>query len=192
MKKLKFRLTGVTPLLMHNGQTVDPLNTYSRKIKEISSKRKKTDQDYEDMSRLEFLAGLYLDENNQPCIPGTIVEAAIIGRGGAARMERAGKQAAAAVFVDNDLALEYEGEKDPNKMYDDERLRHVAKVRVQSNSIVRTRPRIPLPWSAEGELVYNENLVNEDAIIRWLEVAGEQVGLMDWRPKFGRFTVEVL
>lgn len=192
MQKLKFKLTGVTPLLMHNGQTSDPLNDYSRKMKKISSKRIKTDQDYEDLMKLEYMAALYLNEKLQPCVPGEVLEAALCGRGGAARKERAGKQAQASIFIEGSIALDYDGPKKPKDMLKDESMRHVASVRIQSNRVIRTRPKIPVPWTAEGELTYNEKLVDRDVVIRWLHVAGEEVGLMDWRPKFGRFEVEIL
>ena len=192
MKKLKFRLIGVVPLLMHNGQTADPLNFYSKAIKKISSKRVKTDADFEQMAELEYKAGLYLDKNKHPCIPGEVLEAAICGRGGAARKEKAGKQAAASVFVDGVFQLEYDGPKDSDEMFQSDDMKHVTAVRIQSNKVIRTRPMIPAGWIAECELSYNEKLVNEAEVIRWLQVAGEEVGLMDWRPKYGRFSVEIL
>ena len=192
MEKLKFRLTGVVPLLMHNGQTADPLNFYSKEMKKISSKRTKTDADYVRMAELEFKAGLYLDKNKQPCIPGEVLEAAICGRGGAARKEQAGKQASASIFVDGTFPLEYDGPKDADDMLRTDEMRHVTAVRIQSNKVIRTRPMIPTGWMAECELSYNDKLVNKAEIIRWLQVAGEEVGLMDWRPKFGRFSVEIL
>jgi len=49
-------------LIMHNGQTADPLNPFSKAMKEISSKRKKTDTDYEAMANIEYRAGLYLNK----------------------------------------------------------------------------------------------------------------------------------
>lgn len=57
MKTLELILTGVAPLLQHNGQTTDPLNPFSRAMSEISSKRKKTEADHRERDRLEFLAG---------------------------------------------------------------------------------------------------------------------------------------
>lgn len=192
MKTLNLRITGVTDLLMHNGQTADPLNEFSRAIKAISSKRAKTDEDFEEMARLEYSAGLYLDKKGRPCIPGEVLEAAIFGRGGAARKARAGKQAQAAMFIDGSFPLEYEGAKDVEEMWKDESLRHVTAVRVQANKVMRTRPRIPAPWSAEVTVSYNEKLLNERDIVEWFHTCGEEVGLMDWRPRYGRFSVEVL
>ncbi len=191
MKKMQFQLTGVVPMIMHSPQTADPLNAFSKAMKKISSKRKKTDADFGAMAKLEYEAGLYLN-NGRPCIPGYIIEGVLYGRGGAARKERAGKQAQAAIFCDEDLILEYDGPKTFEEMFADEKMRDVSMVRIQMSKVIRTRPKIPTGWIAEGELVYNEKLVNEEEVIRRLVIAGEECGLMDWRPKYGRFKVDIL
>jgi len=189
VKKLHFTIVGEAPLLMHNGRLADRDDPYSRKMSEISSKRSKTDADYEELARMEFLGGLYLDENEQPCIPGYVFEACIIGKGGAARKERMGKEAAAAVWVLDDAPLEYDGPRDPQELWQDKRFISQSLVRVQRNTVKRTRPRFK-EWQANVTVEFNENLVDETDVRRWIEVAGEQVGLMDWRPRFGRFRVE--
>jgi len=76
---------------MHNGQLADPSNWYSRAIKAISGKRGKTEADYQEMARLEWMGSLYLAQG-VPCIPGYVLEATLIGRGGAARKEKMGRQ----------------------------------------------------------------------------------------------------
>lgn len=188
IQKLIFKIQGEAPgLLMHNGQLVDPANQFSRKIKEFSSKRIKADADYEAMARAEFLGSLYLD-GKEPCIPGYIFEAALIGRGGSARKEKMGKEAAAALWVVDNFPLEYDGPRDPFELWDDERFRLVAPVRIGQSRVMRTRPLFS-EWAATVSLEFNDALLDEDVIRRWVEIAGEQVGLMDWRPKHGRFSV---
>jgi hypothetical protein len=56
---------------------------------------------------------------------------------------------------------------------------------------MRTRP-IFEEWAANVEVMYNPDLVDKAEVIQWMEVAGYEVGLMDWRPKYGRFNSEVL
>jgi hypothetical protein len=191
VKKLRFKITGAAPLLMHCGRLADSSDPYVEKMKEITSKRKKTDADHEELARLEFLGGLYLGENNEPVIPSHVMEAAIIGRGGSARMERMGKESAAALWVIDDAPLVYDGPKDPNALFEDKRFVSQAMVAVQRNKVKRTRP-IFKKWEAEIAVEFNENLIDEESVRRWVEVSGEQVGLMDWRPRFGRFEVQWL
>jgi hypothetical protein len=188
MKTLSFRIVGVAPLLMHNGQLADRTNEYARQISEIASNRKKTDADYEQMAKLEWFGGLYL-WNGEPCIPGIVFEATLIGKGGAARKERMGKEAAASVFVTKNFPLQYDGPRNPHELWKDKDFTDQSLVRIGQSKIMRTRP-IFQQWSAEIEVQFNEALVNPNDLKRWIEVAGEQVGLMDWRPRYGRFSVE--
>jgi hypothetical protein len=46
-------------------------------MKRVSGKRAKTDADFEELARLEFLGGLYL-HNGEPCLPGEVIEAALV------------------------------------------------------------------------------------------------------------------
>ena len=57
MNTLQLTIKGVSPLLLHNGQTANPLNKYARQLKAVSGKRNKTDEDFEAMAKIEFLAG---------------------------------------------------------------------------------------------------------------------------------------
>ena len=72
-KELKFRITGVAPLLFHNGQLADPINPHTRSIAELTSKRKKVEADHAEIARREFLGSLYLMDG-EPCIPGEMIE----------------------------------------------------------------------------------------------------------------------
>ena len=190
MKTLNFRITGVAPLIPHNGLLADPLYEGTILISKISQKRPKTEADLEEMARLEFLYSLYL-KDGEPCIPGVVLEAALTGRGGGARKMKKGKQAAAGLFVLENFPLEYEGPRDPKELWKDERFRLRVAVKVQQNKVMRTRPIFD-EWAANVELMYNPDLVDKAEIIQWMEVAGFEVGLMDWRPKYGRFESELL
>lgn len=188
MKKLSFTIAGDAPLLMHNGRLAAQDDPYARKMCEITSKRKKVDADYEELARLEFLGGLYLGKNGEPCIPSLVFEACLIGKGGAARKERMGKEAAAALWVLDNAPLIYEGPREPEKLWEDKRFVSQMLVVVRGSRVTRTRP-IFREWSADVTLQFNEELLDEKDVRRWVEVAGEQCGLMDWRPRFGRFSV---
>lgn len=190
METLRFRITSESPLVMHNRRLADPLDKWARAIKEISGKRKKTDDDHMEMARLEFCGGLYLSDG-KPCIPAYIIERALVGKGGPARRVRKGVQAAAGLVAIKDAVLEYEGPTDVEEMWADEKFRLRSSVTVQSSRIMRTRP-IFHEWAAEVEVMYNPGLINRSDVVSWMKVLGEEIGIMDWRPKFGRFTVEVL
>lgn len=186
-EKLTFKIQGISPLLMHNGQLADPGNQYSRAVKEISSKRNKTEADFEEMARLEWMGSLYLADG-APCIPGYVLEATLIGRGGAARKQKMGKQAAAGLYVTANFPLEYDGPRDPKELWTINRFRFQALVRVGQARVMRTRP-IFNEWAATVNIEVEPDLVNVADAKLWMAIAGRESGLMDWRPKFGRFEV---
>lgn len=182
-----YKLTSDAPMLVHNGQTADPLNKWAKAMKAISGKRKKTDADYEEMARIEFFAGLYMGENG-PIIPATNIDSMIIN---AAKKNREGKLAQSGVFCVQDAPMEYEGPRTAEELWKDERFRHVAIVRVQTARIARTRP-VFRQWAAEIKVNYEDSVVNKAQIDSWMHIAGTQVGLGDWRPQHGRFSVETV
>lgn len=196
IQKMAFTVTGLAPLLMHNGRLAAKDDPFARAMAEISSKRSKVDADYEEMARLEFLGGLYtMETTDEPCIPGYVFEATLIGKGGAARKERQGKEAAANLYVVNDFPLLYDGPRIPDELWTvteaggKRPFVHKSLVRVQTSRVTRTRP-IFHNWSAHILIEFDTEQLDEATVRRWVEVAGAQVGLCDWRPKFGRFTVE--
>jgi len=192
MKSLKTKWTGIRPIIMHNGLMADPTNEYTIKIKEICRKgsKKLTQADYEERDRLEWEAGLYWDDTLGPIIPSDNIERCIqLG----AQKSRIGKDVQAAVFCCEPVVkLEYQGTRDKDKLASDPRFCIRKGVAVQKSRIIRIRPMFPTGWSLTFELEYDENIVNEKDLVKAMRDAGAIVGLGDWRPKFGRFSVDVL
>ena len=185
MKKLKAKITGVSALLCHSGKLADPLYEGTKQLKKLSSKRGKTDADLEMMAKVEFIHSLYLD-NGQPCIPAEVLEASFIN---AARRNKQGKKVQAGVVVPNNYPLIYDGPRDPEKMWEDGRFRFSSTVRVGTSRVSRMRPRFN-EWAADIEVEYDPNMLNEAEIKEIVKIAGESIGIGDWRPRFGRFKVE--
>jgi hypothetical protein len=186
IKNIAFRLTGETPLLLHNGLLADPLYKYSVLMKEITRKRKKTEADLKALSKLEFLGGLHL-KNGKPCIPGEMIEAALLK---AAKLSKRGRDATRAIVVPDSSLIEYEGEHDPAKMAEMPEYFFVAIVRVGQSKVVRTRP-IFKEWAIVCTVQYDDNVFNEKDIIDLMQSAGSDIGFGDWRPKYGRFSAMV-
>ena len=63
---------------------------------------------------------------------------------------------------------------------------------IQRQGISRARPRIELPWNLSCAFEYNEGLINTQALAQVLAIAGQTVGIGDYRVErkgwFGRFT----
>jgi hypothetical protein len=47
-------------------------------------------------------------------------------------------------------------------------------------------------WACECEIAFDPDSINREQVIKCLEDGGQYCGVGDYRPKFGRFTVEVL
>jgi len=184
-QSLSFKIIGLSPLLMHNGLMADPANSFSQAIRPISGKRNKTEADFVEIARLEFLGSLYLF-NGTPCIPGELVEAAMIQ---GAMKRRMGPAARAGILCDGMYPLIYKGSKEPLKLWEDPKFRLSKSVRIGKSRVMRTRPMFP-EWAANIELQYDSLLLNEKQIIQIAETVGQTIGLGDWRPRFGRFQVE--
>lgn len=184
-KTLSFKIIGVVPLLMHNGQLADPLNEFSRKMRELSSKRDKTDADFQELGRLEWFGSLYL-EKGKPCLPGEVLEAALVA---AARKQKKGKQAQAGIICPQNYPLTYNGARKIEDLWTDQDYQRRDGVRVQQNRVIRTRP-IFKEWSCKIQVQYDDGLLNEQEVKHIVRVSGEVIGVGDWRPKFGRFRVD--
>lgn len=139
------------------------------------------------MSRLEFLAGLYLSADG-PVIPSFMIDAVLVA---GAKKSKEGSSAKSAVFCTEHASLIYDGPRTADALWADERFHFSSIVRVQNARIARMRPKFD-EWSAVVSVKYEPTLVNASRIDEWFVVAGSQIGLGDWRPQHGRFDVERL
>ena len=167
---------------MHNGNLADPLDEHAQGIAQVAGKRRKTEADHRHLAELEYLGSLYLS-GGRPCVPAEMMEAALVK---AAGQERRGPKARAGLVVRDDLTLEYAGPKDPNGLWADGGFKLRSAVRVGTARLMRTRPRFP-EWAADLAIDFLPQLLNPQDVRNFLVTAGEQVGIGDWRPRFGRF-----
>jgi hypothetical protein len=182
-KNKSYQITGVKPLLMHNDQLADPFNEFTQKIKSLSKGRNKSDDTLKELARLEWFGGLYVSDG-KPCIPGEIMEAVMAN---AAKEIKKGKKALGAIECPDNFPLEYDGPKDPEKLWGDQNFRLSTLAVVDRKRILRTRPRFN-SWKANIKIYYDATVFNDSEIDQLIEIAGQK-GLMDWRPKFGQFEV---
>lgn len=181
------------PTIMHNGQTSDPLNTYAKDMKKLTSKKTKKDSDHMDLAKLEWYAALYVDNQNRPCWPGENIEAMLVA---AARKNRMGPSAKSGMFVDGNAIIQHDGPKTADGLWnykEFDKNPYISRVPVVVNKsrVMRTRPIFP-SWSAEFTIHYMPDLINKEDIIEFVNKSGKMIGLSDWRPKYGRFEIESL
>lgn len=195
---VKIRIDGIQPTLMHNSQTCNPLNKYAKSIKAITSKRKKTDEDYEALAKLEWEAGLYYSPETGPYMPSINVEGML--RDAAKKLKKGQDVKQSLRVFPLEIPLGYNGPRDL------EELRKIASsgekikgedfidfraVKIKQNKLMRCRPRFN-KWWLEFEIIADDTVFNMDDIIQILAIAGQKIGLSDYRPRYGTFEFKLL
>jgi hypothetical protein len=188
MARFRITCTGTAPLLMHNARLSNPLDDVVKAFKRVSGKTKKTEEDHEEMARLEHAGGLYHDEDLGPYIPGANFEKCLHV---AAKLTRQGPKIEQGVFfLSDDNPLAYTGPRDIDGLWKDANFRHTASVVVDRKRVTRTRPQFR-QWAAEAVAEYDPAIIDLGSIQDIAVTAGLRVGLGDWRPRFGRFEATV-
>jgi hypothetical protein len=196
--KVRTRLIGSTPLMMHNVQLADPDNHWTKEIAKITKKRVKTEEDRREIARLEFLGGLYVHEN-RIVIPKMNVRRCFQE---AAKATRKGKDIVRAVNLaqpaeaNATLAFPDEG-KNPDQLYAlvgadgvTPLYRDVTMVTVRGRT-PRTRP-VFKTWGLTVEWLLLTNLLDYEEFAEIVKVSGLIEGLGDNRVNgAGRFTVDI-
>ena len=183
---IEFKIEGVSPLLMHNGQLANPLNPLVKQMKAITGLRKKSDENHIEISRLEFRAGLYVSASGEIEIPSEVMESCLIE---GAKKSKLGKQFKSSICIMENSTLDYGEKLSVDELWKrSEEFVDVRGVKVGQARVMRTRA-IFRNWKLSFTVHYNADLVNPEQIHIALDDAGSQVGLCDYRPKFGRFEV---
>ena len=191
-------IEGTAALLMHNGMLADPLSPYTKALKNLTSNRKKSDDDHIKIAEAEFRGGLYFSEKNGPYIPGDVIDATL--REGA-KKKKLGKVFFACVKTTKaEYPLVYKGQspdhKGSNGMTalweaggpDNHAFVDRRGAGVQDSRIIRTRPKFE-DWTLSFDFELAPCELNPENVKEAITLAGLYVGLCDFRPKYGTFAV---
>ena len=186
-QSIRLRLFGTRRLIMHSGRLADPLDPITKELARLTSKRAKTEADHEEIARVEWNGGLWLD-GGRPCIPLTALTATFVQ---AAKSRRRTMQAEAGLIVDHNAVLRHEGPQDLDELWQDKRFRLREGVNVHGARTMRTRP-VFNDWSVEFTVQYLPTLLDRDEVFETYQIAGFTRGLGDWRPQNGTFEAEII
>jgi hypothetical protein len=184
LARIKFRVKGDCPLILHNKRLANYRDPYAKQLKLYTAKRKKTDEEMEKISEIEFYGGLYMSPDGYPIIPAVNMEASIMRAASRQKLMAAFKRAAR---VEKDIQLEYDGPKTADGLWKEDRFVFITDV-VVSGRTMRTRPIFP-EWEGEFTVAYLPEEINRASIVKAVEDAGVFIGTCEWRPKYGRFSV---
>lgn len=191
-KSVSVTITGVRPLLMNAPRAVNPLSPEYKAAKQITSKRKKTDEDQLKLNELSWRHSFYHDEHFRPIVPSDCIMGMIVAASAKLRKK---KSAQSAVAIEEDATLQHDHPAGLNATvedfwqagtkYIDARLVGIPSTR---GKVMRYRPRFD-KWSINFKVrLYDEMDIDEFKQI--LEIASCQIGLGDFRPRFGLFEIK--
>jgi hypothetical protein len=185
--EVTLNIRGTAPLLMHSNTLADPLSDAKKAMDRISRKRTKTDEDHIAIRRIEFEAGLYIDPEVGPYMPGPNIAKSLLL---AARIRKNGPKIERGLILVSPInRLEYAGPRDVSGLWNDARFRLTAPARNQGRTtIIRCRPLFP-EWSFTATALVNPTVLSADELLEIAADAGQMIGLGDWRPWHGRFEV---
>nr|WKF58838.1 hypothetical protein HUO10_003339 [Paraburkholderia busanensis] len=187
MKIVDLKIVGASPLMMHSDRLANPLLPETRVHKEMTSKRKKTDEDHLAIARSEFLSGLYFAKDIGVYIPGANFDASLKA---AAKLQKLGTHwTRGAVVLTDKSKLSYDGPSDPEKLWESREFVDCRGVKVGTAKVMRYRP-VFVEWACEIQIAFNEEVLTDTEIRKTIQDAGALIGVCEYRPRYGRFTAK--
>jgi len=190
MKTITLKLTGTSPLLHSCDRLADPLDPATIAHKELTSKRKKTEDDHRMIARSQWQGLLYWDEKLNVILPTQNIRASIIG---GAKLNKLGMQIKRGTFLmEEEVQVDY-GKKLTIDQLWEQKYYDRRSVVVSQARVMAYRPKFTT-WSVQIEFKYDENMLDASQIMQAATNAGLFVGIGGFRPEkggtFGRFEVE--
>ena len=191
MKTLKFKIVGTQPLMLNNNQTVNPFNEYAKKLKEFTSKRKKTEEDMMALYGLQFESSLYLASDKKTyIIPADHFWKSVCT---AAKEVKLGKKFEQSFQIFDDCVLDFP-EKNllPAELYEEGSHVDIRVGTIMGKSKVPVCRAIFNDWQTEVTCHFDESQIDEKDIVKMFEVAGLRYGVGTYRKRFGKFITKLV
>ena len=188
-------IEGVTPLIIHNCRTGNPLDVYAKKLKALTSKRLKTEEDHEAILKVQWEACLYWNETLKLYIPWENLYAMLLH---AAKKHKLGPKMGAVTFTDPiGYSLIVPHHEDLEALRADQDNKFIKLVTIQRSKTLSCRPMFD-DWSLKFSFEFESDVVDPNEMKTILITASRRGGLGVWRPSspkpgpYGTFTVKSL
>ena len=193
MDTITLKLTSHSALLMNSDRYANPLDPLTKEHKQLTDKKKKTDEDHLAIAKSQWRGALYWHNSTGPYLPTANVRSCLVE---AARLTKMGKQLERGTMLLADKSpLLYKGPRLPADMWDSREYYDCRSVVVSGRRVMRYRPRF-LTWGLEIAIQFDPGLINKAELAKIAETAGNLIGIGDFRPNrggtFGRFDVEMV
>ena len=194
METISFRINGTGTLLMNNPQTVDPFNGYAQKIKPLRSKRGKTDEQLLTLRTLEIESKLYMNDELGIYVPTSWVMSAV-AQTSFKKAKIAKKDIRAGVFCDESKAkLNFRGSKKIKTKRDisgNPEFYVTMLIKQGQVKVPKSTPEFD-EWSFQTSLTFDPKVIDKRTLVDILTYCCEYGGFGDFRPTFGRASLEML
>lgn len=191
-RSAQLRIEGETPLLMHADTLLDFTHPLTREFRELTAKSsaQRTVDDEMNIARLEWLAGIYHDDEIGPFWPGASLKVAI--REAATRFKKGEPLKRGLIVEPFRVPLEYDGPRDLESLWDDgyRDVRGAVNSGRNSGRVRRCRPCFE-DWALSFEIHWDPKECDRDTLESIVEFAQIR-GIGDYRPEFGTFRAEWL
>jgi hypothetical protein len=194
MRNATVKITGVTPLLMNNPQTVDRFNKFAKRMSAINAKKtRRTDDDYLELRDIEVESKVYFNEDDGVYVPATwLAEAIASAAFKVAKISRADIRGA--LFTTQDKLQLVFRDSDKVKTVSDIVKNPAFRICLTlPQGQVRVVKAFPIfhKWSFETSVEFDDKIIDPDSLTRIITHTAKYGGFGDFRPTFGRATAEV-
>ena len=185
-------IKGTSPLLMNSNQGVNPLHPLTKKMKVLTAKRKRTADDDEEILHIKWVLGIYWDDKIGLNVPSVNLEAMFRAAAKTIRKGNVAKQQSALTIKPDFVPLIVPEEtpktkeglwNDPSRRYSDVKIG-----KIKQSSVMLCRPRFD-NWGLTFKVSFDETKFDLEEVESLLALAGREVGLCDYREKYGHFDV---
>lgn len=187
---LTVTVTGMRDLLQHNGRLADALNPYTRRLRKLTSKRQKTDDDLAEIMHVEARGSCWETDDGLLGVPNAAVWRCIYD---AAKGFKRGEHIKRALLLDDiTVPLLIGGESvDCDTFLLDGAHVDYRPVVVQRRKTMRARARVPAGWQSVHRFELLTDELDPGELVPILDRAGRLYGIGDWRPTYGRFSATI-
>ena len=186
------RIEGTTGLIQHAGTGLDQTSEANTEIAQLVKKTdsERTQEERNRITTLEVIKSIWFDSKGAPSVPVAAIRSCIER---AARKLKQGPAVREGLIV---VSSRFEWDEQRYGGLDNIEalcmaVKFTVPVVVGRSRILRTRALFEPPWAVEFRLDTDPELIDENKLRAWMDIAGRRIGLGDWRPEksghHGRF-----
>jgi len=191
MKTIEMTIKGTAPLLMNSNQGVNPLHPLTKKMKILTAKRKRTEEDDTEILHLKWQLGLYFRDDVGIHVPSVNLDATFRNAAKTVRKGTVAKQMSAIQVKPDFIPLQFpDSGKTPEELWNDPNSRYsdVKVGKIKQASVLLCRPRFD-NWKLTFKVIFDETKFEKQEVLDLFKLAGTDVGLCDYRGRYGMFEI---